>query len=318
MVFEAMGREYVLGGRVGDGAVGVVRRAKDRETDRVVAVKFLAPDTKYIEPAAIDEVAERFKREGKRGVGLRHEHLVEVLAYEDNAEGKAFRTPSVKNPFLIMEYVRGRTVEALIRKLGRPADGGGHITAQTLTIATAITNALQHLHERRIVHRDVKPANIYLSTATPRSVPSDVRLGDFGVTKWGDFLARATTGSLTVTMQRGLGTLKYMSPEQAIRPKDVTVRSDMYSLGITLFELFTGEIMPSPHHVFEIRSARTMRGALSGKLLELGLRRLTPFDEAVLEPVLDMFSAPKGRPTSKEMSGRFLFFLERLTGESAT
>lgn len=310
--FEAGGASYVLHGKLGDGAVGLVRKATKVGSDRPVAVKFLAPDPKYIEVSAFDEVAERFRREGMRGAGLRHEHLVEILAYEDNRDGRCFRSRNPKNPLLVMEYVRGRTLESLIRKIGPPPEGNVHINRQTLGIAAAIANALRYVHERKIIHRDVKPANIYVSTLQAGALPSEIKLGDFGVTKWGDFLAAVTTGTLTMTGQKGLGTLKYMSPEQAVRPKDVTVRSDMFSLGITLFELFTGVVLPGPHHVFEIMTARNMRTSVTGKLMALGLRRLTPFDEAVLEPVLDMFMAPAGRPSSRDTAGRFEVWLERL------
>ena len=310
--FEAGDASYVLHGKLGNGAVGIVRKATKVGPDRLVAVKFLAPDPKYIEISAFDDVAERFRREGMRGAGLRHDNLVEILAYEDNQNGRCFRSRHPKNPFIVMEYIRGRTLESLIGKIGPHPDGGVHVNRQTLGIAAAITNALRHLHERKIIHRDVKPANIYISSIQVGALPSQIKLGDFGVTKWGDFLAALTTGTLTMSGQKGLGTLKYMSPEQAVRPKDVTVRSDMFSLGITLFELFTGAILPGPHHVFEIMTARNMRTSITGKLMALGLRRLTPFDETVLERVLDMFMAAGGRPTSKDMTGRFEFWLERL------
>jgi eukaryotic-like serine/threonine-protein kinase len=209
--------------------------------------------------AAFDDVAERFRREGQRGAGLRHEHLVEILAYEDNAGGGCFQSRSVKNPFIVMERVRGRTVERLIKNISQQDGRRIHVSRQTLSIAVRVCRALLHLHERKIVHRDVKPANIYISTAVPGAIPAEVKLGDFGVTKWGDFLAATTTGTLTMSHQQGLGTLKYMSPEQATRPREVTVRSDMHSLGITLYELFSGQILASPHHVFDIMSTRNMR-----------------------------------------------------------
>lgn len=313
MRFTAKGIEYRLEGAVGDGAVGIVRRAVNVSTGRIVAVKFLAPDPKYIEEAVFDDVATRFRREGERGAGLKHENLVEILAFEGNSRGEAFDRGSIANPFVLMEFIRGRTLESLIRNLEKrpPAI---HVDAQTVSIAGAVCRALVHLHDRRIVHRDVKPANIFLSTTAPGAVPSEVKLGDFGVTKWGDFLAAASTGTLTVSHQQGLGTLKYMSPEQALRPSEVTVRSDMYSLGITLFEMFSGRILPSPHHVFEIRNARMSRASLPGKLFALGLPQMTGGEQSVFEPILDMFMAADGRPSSKQMLGRFEFIAERLNG----
>jgi serine/threonine protein kinase len=275
-------------------------------------VKVLAPDPKYIDPDVFDDVEQRFKREGSRGAHLRDDHLVDIIAYESNEEGCCFENARVKNPFIVMEYVKGRTLESLIKKIGASSiPGQTHITKQTLTIANCVAKALQYLHDRKVVHRDVKPANIFLSSATPDSIPSMVKLGDFGVTKWGDFLATAASGTLTVTRQQGLGTLKYMSPEQAVRPKDVNVRSDIFSLGITLYELFTGQILPSPHHVFEIMSARTSRDGIMGKLISVGLK--CPYEHvAVFEMVLDMFlTAPKSRPTSVNVAGRLQYFLEQ-------
>lgn len=308
--FQAGGEAYEMGGRIGNGAVGIVRKARNRKNGRVVAVKFLAPDPKYIDPEAFDDVAHRFRREGIRGAELRHENLVRILAFEENEDGERFSSGTVKNPFIVMEYVRGNTLESLVKRMGKAERS--HVTGPTLGIAAAVADALAYLHRRRVVHRDVKPANIFLSTAKPGAMPSVVKLGDFGVTKWGDFLATAASGTLTVTRQKGLGTLKYMSPEQAVRPKEVTVRSDMFSFGITLFELFTGRILPSAHHIFEIMQARTSRGSISGKLYQLGVR-CPPFDEQVFELVLDMFlTGPKGRPTSQSAAGQLEYYRERL------
>lgn len=105
-----------------------------------------------------------------------------------------------------------------------------------------------------------------------------------------------------------------MSPEQAVRPREVSVRSDMFSLGITLFELFTGQVLASPHHVFEIMSARARRESIIGKLFALGIR--CPSEHmGIFEVVLDMFlTAPNGRPTSATVAGRMQYELERLSG----
>jgi serine/threonine-protein kinase len=304
-------------GSIGDGAVGLVRKARNLGTDRVVAVKLLAPDPKYIDVAVFDDVEQRFKREGIRGAYLRDSNLVEVVAYEDNQEGVCFDTRSIKNPFIVMEYIGGRTLESLIKNIASQSTPGAvHVTKQTLTVASCLSKALRHLHERQVIHRDVKPANIFLSAASVGTTPSSVKLGDFGVTKWGDFLATAASGTLTVTKQQGLGTLKYMSPEQALQPRDVTVRSDMFSLGITLFELFTGQILPSQHHVFQIMTARNNRDGTMGKLLSLGIKY--PGEHVGLfEMILDMFlSVPHRRPTSVIVEGRMLFLLEKLAENS--
>ncbi len=310
--FNAGGREFVMGGKVGDGAAGVVRKATDTKSGEVVAVKLLAPDPKYIDRKAFDDVAQRFRREGTRGAGLVHENLIKVIAYEENENGSAFKSGAISNPFLVMEFVAGRTLESLIRNLETGPSTGVVVNETTLSIAARVAQALRYLHDRRITHRDVKPANIFLSSTSPHHVPSVVKLGDFGVTKWGDFLAAAATGTLTVTHHQGLGTLKYMSPEQSIKPRDVTVRSDMFSFGITLFELFGGRVLPSPHHVFEIMSARQSREPTIAKLKKLGLG--TPWGHADLfELILDMFLlGAQGRPSSRKVLGRLQYLEERL------
>jgi serine/threonine-protein kinase len=310
--FTAGGREYEFMGSLGDGAVGLVRKAQSLLDNKIVAVKLLAPDPKYIDIAAFDDVEQRFKREGLRGAHLRDENLVEIVAYEENADGCCFKGGVVKNPFIVMEYVRGSTLESFIKRMGGSSElGKTHVTAQTLSIARSVAQALRYLHEHKVIHRDVKPANIFLSTVDIHHIPTFVKLGDFGVTKWGDFLATAASGTLTVTKQQGLGTLKYMSPEQAVRPKDVTVRSDIFSFGISLFELFTGKILESPHHVFEIMMARNSRASIMGKLLALNVR--PSFAEAdIFELVLDMFLVgPKGRPTAATIAGRMASAIER-------
>ncbi|MGE0190445.1 MAG: serine/threonine-protein kinase [Planctomycetota bacterium] len=291
--FSAGGRSYRIAGRVGNGAVGLVRKARDVESGAIRAVKFLAPDLKYIDPEAMEDVAARFRREGERGAGLHHSNLVRVICYEENSGGAAFLAKEIPtqnppiNPFVVMEYVDGRTLESRIRKAHPSHRGQFLATEDNLRIGVQIARALQYLHKRHVIHRDVKPANIYLGAATD-SAPLQAKLGDFGVVKWGDFQASVSTGALTVTSQRGLGTLKYMSPEQAVQPKRVTVRSDVYSLGITLFELFTSQILPSPHHVFQVMMARLKHGATThSRFADLRVH-IDPADADLGEMVLNM------------------------------
>jgi serine/threonine-protein kinase len=238
--------EYELEGQLGDGAVGIVRKARRLRDGVLRAVKFLAPDPKYIDPEVFDDVATRFRREGLRAPFLDHPGLVRVFAYVENRDGIAFAKNGPKNPFIVMNAIRGQTLEDYIRRRSKRREDKGEqlcfvLDAERLSIAASVASALAYLHSKRLIHRDVKPSNIFLPSHNTRADQREALLGDFGIMKWGDFQASVSTGSLTVTTQRGLGTLKYMSPEQAVRPKDVTVRSDIYSLGITLFEMFTDQ-----------------------------------------------------------------------------
>jgi len=282
-------------------------------------VKFLAPDPKYIEAAVFDDVAARFKREGERGPKLNHPSLIKVHTYCDNVDGIAFSMAgygaSVTNPFLIMELVEGRTLESYIRNLSLAQRGRFAVTTEGISIALQIAQALEYLHTRGLVHRDVKPGNIFLTDPRGDRHPS-ARLGDFGIVKWGDFQASLTTGVLTATNQEGLGTLKYMSPEQAVRPREVTVRSDIYSLGITLFELFTGQILASPHHVFEVMNARLLRGTTTSRMASMGYS-VVDNDFGIAELILDMhLRGPEGRPAISRLRGRLEWALEQSQGHS--
>jgi len=289
-----------LMGKLGDGAAGLVRKARLADDERTVAVKFLAPDSKYIDTAVFDDVERRFKREGERGAHLRHENLVTILAYSDNQKGSAFKGRGPTNPFIVMEYLEARTLESYILSTPTAERGLLALTQPRLSIAVQIARAVQHLKSYKLVHRDVKPANIFLRRSG--SGGWNAKLGDFGVMKWGDFHAALATGTLTVVAQKGLGTLKYMSPEQAIRPADVTIKSDVWSLGITLFELFTGQILASAHHVYELQAARRAHGTTASRFLALRCR-LTGGDERIAELLLDMFLAPEGRPTIDRVCG---------------
>lgn len=308
-------RSFELGAEIGDGAVGLVRKATELSTGTVVAVKFLAPDPKYIEEDVFDDVAARFKREGERGAKLEHPHVMSILEAHPNTDASAFDGSGPSNPFIVMEYLQGSTLDGYLRRVPEAERGIFQITKQRLLIAIQVASALAYLHKRKLVHRDVKPANIFLSSRN--AFAPTVKVGDFGVMKWGDFHAAISTGVLTATStHHGLGTLKYMSPEQAIRPKEVTVRSDMYSLGITLFELFTGQVLAGPHHVFEVMMARLARGTTSSRYFDMGYS-LALEDEDVAALILDMhLRGVAGRPAIEKVLGTLSWFYERRFGST--
>ena len=310
-LFYSRGRQYKLGGKIGDGAIGVVRKAKNIETGNVIAVKFLAPELKYIEKDSLDDIYIRFQREGIRGISLKHENLVDIIAFEENLKGNCFQEGNkTNNPFITMEYIQGRTLEDHIRKYSQDTPYF-NITKQSLTIANSLLNAVLYLHEKAIVHRDIKPANIFLSKTSRNEIPKIIKLGDFGVVKWGDFKSSMISGTLTMSGYQGLGTFKYMSPEQSVEPKKVTVRSDMYSIGITLFELFTNQIFHTPYHVFQLSTQRYERkGNTISHLHELGLGIVPMKYEILFSKLYDTFlRAPKSRPSSNELSGLLHYLL---------
>lgn len=309
---SASGDTFVLGGVIGDGAVGVVRKAERKRDGQKVAIKFLAPDPKYIEEGVFDDVASRFRKEGEKGARLEHEHLVKIIA----SGGHSDVAPSaVPNPFLVMELLKGKTLESYIRRTAENERGKFLIIEPKLRIAIQIVRALEYLHSHRLVHRDVKPANIFMTDKHGENI--GVQVGDFGVMKWGDFHSSIATGMLTTTHHPGLGTIKYMPPEQAIRPKDVSTKSDIYPLGATLFELFTGQILAGVHNVYELGFARLQRGTTQSRYQLLAVP-IPSADEAIGTLILDMvLRGVDGRPTAKKVLGMLEYEYERRFVETA-
>ncbi|MEA2449558.1 MAG: eukaryotic-like serine/threonine-protein kinase, partial [Thermoleophilaceae bacterium] len=199
---------YRLEERVGSGGMSTVYRAFDETLERWVAVKVLHGSMQD------DSVQlERFRREARAVARLSHPHLVTVIdAGEDST-----------HPFIVFEYVDGETLKQLIRRTG-PLP-----VTEAVAYAIEIGRALMAAHAQRLAHRDVKPQNVLIDP------DGRAKVTDFGISRSLD----ADTG-LTAT-GRVLGTTDYVAPEQALG-EEVTEQSDLYSLGVCLFEMLTGDV----------------------------------------------------------------------------
>ncbi|MFF0869996.1 protein kinase [Nonomuraea sp. NPDC003560] len=216
MVRVLSGR-YELLEPLGRGGMGVVYRARDRELERMVAVKVL--------PAQMlrdEDFRARFRREARAAAGLSHPHIATVYDVgEDSGEDIGDGDPV---PYLVMELVEGGTLADLLRQAPPSPDEAGQIVA-------AVLEALEHSHGREVVHRDIKPANIMVHRVGGRV---RVKVMDFGIAK---FMSETATRLTATGIQ--IGTPSYMSPEQA-DGKPADARSDLYSTGCVLYELLTG------------------------------------------------------------------------------
>jgi serine/threonine-protein kinase len=213
-----VGPGFVLGGRyevqrvVGSGGMGMVYQARDRELDEMVAIKTLRPEIVGVDPRILD----RFKREIRVARRVSHRNVVRTYDFGDMQGVK----------FISMEYIQGVTLKQLIRKKGAlPLGVGVRIAKQTAA-------GLAAAHHQGVVHRDVKPQNVILTPA------SEVKIMDFGIA-----LPQGKKGSDMTATGLIMGTPDYMSPEQVQGKRDLDHRSDIYSLGVVFYEMFTG-ILP--------------------------------------------------------------------------
>jgi eukaryotic-like serine/threonine-protein kinase len=221
-----IGGRYRLDAQIGRGGMSTVYRAFDTVLERPVAIKLM-----HREIAADADQLERFRREARSVAQLSHPHVVTVIDAGEEAEDGAGAADgaAVGTPYIVFEYVEGETLKDLIRR-----EGALEI-AQAIAYAIEIARALGAAHERHIVHRDVKPHNVLI--------------GEEGAAKITDFgIARTLTEEGLTMAGRVLGTTDYVSPEQALG-QPVTGQSDLYSLGVVLYEMLTGEVPfhgPSP------------------------------------------------------------------------
>lgn len=216
MATTVLAGRYELGQKLGSGGMATVYEAHDKLLDRSVAVKLLRSD-------ALSEhtARQRFSAEARAAASLTHPHAVAV--YDVNSGDE--------QPFIVMELVRGRTLEDVLNDTGRLDD------SQAIAVGSQVLAALHAAHRRGLVHRDVKPANILLPDGVVPTRPDElpgVKLADFGIAK---AVSDATVGLTRVGQV--IGTPKYLSPEQ-VKGERATGQSDLYAAGVVLYEMLAG------------------------------------------------------------------------------
>ena len=207
MIGQVLNDRYEILEKVGEGGMAATYRGRDRVLGRVVAVKVMRPEL-----AADGEFLARFRREARAAAGITHEHIAGV--YDTGSDGP--------HHYIVMEYVPGESLRTRLRRQGPlPLE-------EAVRVATETAEALEAAHSAGVVHRDIKPHNILLG------LEGQVKVTDFGIARAMSSPGHTEAGLL-------LGSVSYVSPEQA-RGDVVGPQSDIYSLGITLFEMVTGRL----------------------------------------------------------------------------
>ena len=283
MIGQTLGH-YRIVEKIGAGGMGEVYRAHDETLDRDVALKVL--------PAASlgdDTARTRLLREARSAAALNHPHICTVHEVGE-ADGQAY---------IAMEYIEGQPLSELLRDKGVPLETALHYGSQ-------IAGALAHAHERGVIHRDLKSANVVITSE------GRAKVLDFGLAKRlaGKELAEVTTQSQASLTQPGavLGTLPYMAPEQ-LRGEPADARSDVWALGVVLYEMLTGQ--------------RPFRGdsgyELSAAILEHATPTLLSTVPTVLQAVVERCLAKdpaKRYPSAGELGRELLLCEERLAARA--
>ena len=207
LVGTLLNGRYRLDAQVGTGGMSTVYRAFDSTLERRVAIKLM-----HREISSDSDQLERFRREARAVASLNHPHVVTVIDFGEDDD----------HPYIVLEYVEGENLKDRLRRLGRLP------VPEAVAYAIEIGRALECAHSNKLVHRDVKPQNVLIDSE------GRAKVTDFGI-------ARSLEAEGLTATGRVLGTTDYVAPEQALG-EPTTAQSDVYSLGICLFEMLTGDV----------------------------------------------------------------------------
>ncbi|MCY1013032.1 serine/threonine-protein kinase [Nannocystis pusilla] len=231
---QTLGGRYRLVARIGHGGMATVYEAVDTQIDKPVAVKVLHPQF-----AVADDYMARFRQEAFAAAKIRHPNLVDVTDFGID-EGRAY---------LVMELLEGESLSARIER-----EPGPMRWAEAVTIMTQVCDAVAHTHDHGLIHRDIKPGNIFLVTQPGRPGVAMAKLLDLGIAKvLRDASSMRPMAPETRLTQGTPGTPEYMSPEQALG-LEIDHRIDIYAIGVTLYRMLTGFLpFQSQNSVYEVQ-----------------------------------------------------------------
>ena len=207
LIGTLLGGRFRLEEKIGSGGMSTVYRAFDETLERWVAIKLM-----HREISSDSDQLERFRREARAIASLNHPHVVTVIDFGEDDD----------HPYIVFEYVEGENLKERLRRVGRLP------VPEAVAYAIEIGRALDCAHSNLLVHRDVKPQNVLIDSE------GRAKVTDFGI-------ARSLEAEGLTATGRVLGTTDYVAPEQALG-EDTTAQSDVYSLGICLFEMLTGDV----------------------------------------------------------------------------
>ena len=245
---------YKVTEKIGEGGMGAVFKGIDLMLEREVAIKMLRPEL-----ASQPQVVERFRSEAVTLAKLNHPNIATLFSFLRHGE----------DFFMVMEFVRGETLESLIRR------SGAMPCAQAIALFCQALEGIDHAHRMGIVHRDIKPANMMLTET------GTLKVMDFGIAR--------VLGTSRMTRQGNIvGTIEYMSPEQ-VRGQETDARSDIYSLGILLYEMLTGRVPFSSDSEYDLMQMQIERAPEPPRLYSAHIPQLV--EQAIMRALAKRIEA---------------------------